>query len=408
MPSFKHLALAALLALSGTSATGTVRGWSNAGNERLDALEDVQMSVDAVSQFLHNLEVNDESFEKVEGIAQVMNEMGPKFTEMRDAMFEDSADAEEWSVYSSTLDKFSSVMDILKEKLEESASFIDSEGESPSESSDESSDESVDEVDSQGLVEALNFAKMAIEEASDENSLNEAEKALNYVSTHMNGLEGEIKSRFEEASKLLGEKLDEKRSSFEEVVESEDKSADEKVPGEGLVEVLKFAKSAIDNASNLNELDEARDALDYVRNNLNGLESEVKSKFGEATELLFDRLDEKRPSFEEVVESQDAHDKVSSEDLLESLQYANSMFNDEMGRDELLEVEDVLKFVGNNLDGLEGNVKIKMEKVTELLSEKLSERKSAFEEKKVAGLMSKLGFSEGTIEDYMNEEEEEH
>ena len=139
MPLFKHLALAALLALSGTSATGSLRGL-NAANERIDALEGVQMSVDVVAQFLDNLEVNNESIEKMKGIAQALNEMGPKFTEMQDTMFEDSADAEEWSVYSSTLDKFSAVMDTLKDKLDESVSFIDCEGEDISCTMDETSD----------------------------------------------------------------------------------------------------------------------------------------------------------------------------------------------------------------------------------------------------------------------------
>jgi len=306
MPSFKYLALAALLALSGTSATATNRD-SNAADERISALDRISMSFDVVSDFLDSVEVNDESIEKMEMVNDTMAEMEPVLTQMRDTMFEESADEMEWSLYSSTLEKFRSVMDALGGKLREI----------PSQVFDESSD---GEVDGEALLEALKYVNGAVEDdTNDEDDLLDAEEVLDFVRGHLNGIEGETKIKFEEAIEYLGEKLDEKMSSFEVAVESEDEN---------------------------------------------------------------------------------------EEELLKALSHVRTVVNDAKNKDDLREAEEVLDFVDGNLNVLDGEVKSKFEEVTEILHEEVDERKFGFEEEKVAGLMSKLGFLEETIENYLNEDEE--
>jgi hypothetical protein len=308
MPSFKYLALAALLALSGTSATWTNRD-SNAADERINALDRISMSFDVVSDFLDSVEVNDESIEKMEMVNDTMAEMEPVLTQMRDTMFEESADEMEWSVYSSTLEKFRSVMGALDGKLREI----------PSQVFDESSDE---EVDGEALLEALKYVNGAVEDdTNDEDDLREAEEVLDFVRGHLNGFEGETKIKFEEAIEYLGEKLDEKTSSFEVAVESEDENENE-------------------------------------------------------------------------------------EELLKALSHVRTVVNDAKNKDDLREAEEVLDFVDGNLNVLDGEVKSKFEEVTEILHEEVDERKFGFEEEKLAGLISKLGFDEETIENYLNEDEE--
>ena len=267
MPSFKYLALAALLPLSGTSATWTNRD-SNAADERINALDRISMSFDVVSDFLDSVEVNDESIEKMEMVNDTMAEMEPVLTQMRDTMFEESADEMEWSVYSSTLEKFRSVMGALDGKLREI----------PSQVFDESSEE---EVDGEALLEALKYVNGAVEDdTNDEDDLREAEEVLDFVRGHLNGFEGETKIKFEEAIEYLGEKLDEKTSSFEVAVESEDENEEE------LLKALSHVRTVVNDAKNKDDLREAEEVLDFVDGNLNVLDGEVKSRSEEHTSEL--------------------------------------------------------------------------------------------------------------------------
>ena len=421
-------------------------------------LERMNTSFDVVSQFLDSVEVNGEGIEKIEQVGQTMAKIGPALTQMRDTMFEESADEEEWSVYSSTLEKFDSVMGTLKVKVEESAAFLDLE------------DESVDEeVDGEKLIEALKYAESEVDHAKNEDDLRYAKEALDYVSGNLNGFEGEVKSKFEEATELVVKNLKEKKTRFEErerlnvlermntsfdvvsqfldsvevngegiekieqvgqtmakigpaltqmrdtmfeesadeeewsvysstlekfdsvmgtlkvkVEESaafldlEDESVDEEVDGEKLIEALKYAESEVDHAKNEDDLRYAKEALDYVSGNLNGFEGEVKSKFEEATELLFEELDERRTGFEDAFGSrhEDSVKEAVGEMFVDALEYVNSVVEDKENVEELLKAEEILDVVRDKLIEFEGEVRSKFESATELLTEKLEERKS--------------------------------
>jgi len=307
----------------------------------------------------------------------------------------------------------------------------ESQDENPDESQDESSDEI---VDSKGLVEVLNFARSVITDASKVDDLDQAREALNYVSGHLNGLEDEMKNKFEEVTELLFKELNDRQTGFEGG-ESEDESTDEEVivqeeasnvnaqvaydsvdvdsgvevTEEYLWDAVKYARSVIHNAVSEDELLPGEKELIFLRAHLPDVNLQAQSKMIDAIEDLDSELKVKKSSFQTSDESQDENtdEEVIAEELIDALTYVQSVAEGADNDGDLLEAEEVLDFVRANLNKFEGEVKNKFEEATELLGEKLNNRKN-FEEGKVAGLMSKLGFSDEVIEDYLNEEEEKH
>jgi hypothetical protein len=213
-----------------------------------NSLNQISTVFDAVSQFLDSTEIDDKDIEKMEQFSNALNEMGPVFIQMQDNMFEENADEEEWNAYSSTLEKYSSVMTALEGKMDTSDSFIDAENESFSKSTDKSFDEEVDR--------------------------------FNYVSDHLDESQEEA-NKLEEVTKLLLE-LNQRQSGFEGV-EYEAENSNEEIDSDELIDALKY--------------------VDFVSSHFNKVEGEVKSKFGEGNEFLGERLNEKNSSFEQEKEA---------------------------------------------------------------------------------------------------------
>eukprot|EP00586_Coscinodiscus_wailesii_P011873 CAMPEP_0172518268 /NCGR_PEP_ID=MMETSP1066-20121228/290714_1 /TAXON_ID=671091 /ORGANISM="Coscinodiscus wailesii, Strain CCMP2513" /LENGTH=651 /DNA_ID=CAMNT_0013300619 /DNA_START=131 /DNA_END=2085 /DNA_ORIENTATION=- len=401
--------------------------------ERLKTLNNVN-KFDFVSQFLNDVEMNDENIGKIEIIAVKMKDMGPMLTEMRDAMFEEDADADQWRAFADVNDKYSSLMGAVADKLEESVAFVEEEKEDERESLEtlNNVNESFDDVsafldnveiteDSIGRIEAvaesvnkmgplLEIAFLDNVEITEDSigrieavaeSVNKMGPLLEKMNDEMSDGDANMDqwdayrstlTRYQSLMKSVNDKLE---SSYEFVEGLENRSEEEgEIDSKGLVEALRFANEALDNADAMEDMEEVEDVLDYVNSNLDGMNGEVKSKFEEVTEALSMKLNEKRSSFE-VADPDSGDERVAALDKVNESLDDVSQFLDDVEMDE--ESIEEIKKVAATMDKM-GSVL-----VSQFLDDVEMDEESIEKIKKVAVTMDKMGSVLTGMRDEMSE-----
>ena len=289
----------ALLAFTGGIEGASLRGPSGFEKERVTTIDRANASFDAVSQFLDGFEINDDSIGRIEKIAVTMKNMGPVLKEMRDSMFEEDADADEWRALDNIVDRYNSLVGVVADKLEESAAFVEREEEDDSERSD--------------VLENVNTLFDAVSKALDDaevSKIEEIAKRMNEMGPLLEQMNGEMRDRDASVDlwdiyrstltrySSLMESIKDKLESSYALADAKDENSEEEKEEDGLVEALTFAKEAMDNAEGMEDLKEVKDILDYVNNHLEGMDGEVKNKFEEVTGAFAMELNEKISSFE--------------------------------------------------------------------------------------------------------------
>mmetsp|Transcript_44915 Transcript_44915/g.54420 ORF Transcript_44915/g.54420 Transcript_44915/m.54420 type:complete len:125 (+) Transcript_44915:61-435(+) len=123
MLRLKYFAFAVIIALLDPVNASILRG-STADNdsdglEKLKAtIDHAHTSFDVISKYMDNVEINAESMQKMERIVATMERLEPAFTGLGDKINEANGDENHWRDYSNVLDRYSSLMDTVRFKME--------------------------------------------------------------------------------------------------------------------------------------------------------------------------------------------------------------------------------------------------------------------------------------------------
>eukprot|EP00586_Coscinodiscus_wailesii_P003166 CAMPEP_0172489750 /NCGR_PEP_ID=MMETSP1066-20121228/19950_1 /TAXON_ID=671091 /ORGANISM="Coscinodiscus wailesii, Strain CCMP2513" /LENGTH=436 /DNA_ID=CAMNT_0013257833 /DNA_START=59 /DNA_END=1369 /DNA_ORIENTATION=+ len=360
MPTFKSFAFVALLALTGVIDVASIRGPSGVKEERAPMLDRANKSFDAIFQFLDGVEMNNESIGRIERIELRMKDMGQVLTKMRSAMLEEDADADQWRAFDNVFNKYSSLTGVIADKLEESAAFAERFDEYGSKRLDalDNVNTSFDTVSQ--FLDNVEIRKEGINEIEAvARIMNEMGPLLEKINDEMSDGDANMSqwdgnrsalTRYHSLMKSINDKL---VSSYEFInglgdsSEEDDEEEEGEVDVDGLIESLRFVKKAMDEADGVEDLGEVEDVLDYVSNNLDGVNDEVKSKFEEVTKALTKKLNEKKSSFE-AADSDSGAKRVAMLNKLNTLINNLSQFLDGVEMSE--EIIEKIKKVAATMD----------------------------------------------------------
>jgi hypothetical protein len=334
--------------------------------ERMNTLISANKVFDDVEELLDDMKMNEDDMGQLEKLATAMKEIGSQFADMKDDLEKTNADKEQWSAYRFTLDRFSTMVNKIADRLEQTAAYADAE------ETDEDSDVE-DGVTDETLIEALKYAWDELSEAENKDDILEVEDTLEFVQHYVSEMKsGEVKNKFEDVAAALVSELEVKQSSLKEstsaaFVDAVDGDAEGDGSGE-LKDVLDYVMNKLNEIESNSDLDDIEEALDYANKLIND-RPDTMGYYNDIMNQLKQKVDEQRFNYAESA-MEDVTDLLNIlDDVSDALEMENRARYDGLAK----ELQYVTERLGAIQDG--GDIIMSLSERAALLKVSLDKKK---------------------------------